>query len=306
MTEHPPHVRLYKRLKHLLLYILVRLVAVLAPLCPDSWMVGCGRAMGSLLFALLPSMRHRTTQQLQRALGRPQQETQEIARGVFQHLGENFAEWLLISSWRRRMDDYVECDRWQLAEFNKDLNTGKGLIVATGHIGNWELVAQYMGCRGYRVNTIARTTFDPMLTEYLRRWRLQGGMRTIFRGTGSAVREMLRVFKRGEAIALLVDVDTRVPSSFVPYFGRLAKTPRAPGDLALRTGAALWFGYTVRTGTCRHKLVLERMSTEQTGNREQDSVAITAEITRRIEQVVAQHPDQWVWMHQRWKSRPEA
>ncbi|MFH1811799.1 MAG: lipid A biosynthesis acyltransferase [Pseudomonadota bacterium] len=306
MSERPWTRRAAKWVRHTLALMLVRALQGRAWVLPDAAVLALGRGLGWLARSLLGSTRRQVEAQLRERLGVDADQARELGRQVFRHFGESGGEWLLMARWRRRFDTVVEARDEDLAAFAADYAAGRGLIFITGHIGNWELMAQYMAYRGFRVASVARPTFDPRLTELLKRWRLSGGMRTLNRGDPSTVREMLGMFKRGEALGILVDVDTSVPSLWVPFFGQLAKTPRTAADLALRTRAPVWFGYAHRTAPGRHRLHIERVPVDSTGQREVDALCLTADLTARIERAVRARPEQWVWMHRRWRNPPPA
>jgi KDO2-lipid IV(A) lauroyltransferase len=109
---------------------------------------------------------------------------------------------------------------------------------------------------------------------------------------------------RGNAIlGLLIDQDTKVQSVWVPFFGRLAKTPRAAADLALRTGAVPMLGFATRVGPCRYRISMHDVALPE-GDAEDAVVALTAALTAGIEAQIRTAPEQWVWLHRRWRSPP--
>jgi KDO2-lipid IV(A) lauroyltransferase len=114
---------------------------------------------------------------------------------------------------------------------------------------------------------------------------------------------MIRHIRSGGIVAALIDQDTDVAGHFVPFFGKEAFTPRAPADLALRTGAAVVFARTRRVAKTVHRITLSRVSVPTSGDADADSRRLTAELTRAIEQEVRNHPEQWVWMHARWHTQ---
>jgi KDO2-lipid IV(A) lauroyltransferase len=114
---------------------------------------------------------------------------------------------------------------------------------------------------------------------------------------------MLKTLRGNRLLGLLIDQDTSVQSVWVPFFGHLAKTPRAAADLALRTGAAPLLGFAVREGPGRYRVELHDVELPA-GDGEAATVELTARLTAGIEAVIRRHPEQWVWMHQRWKSPP--
>lgn len=266
--------------------------------CPWGALWGCSH------FFLARGPRHTVRGQLQKRLGLADAQSQKLAREVFVHLGESFAEWLLLSRWRKNFAPHVDVDLTTLAAITSDLLAGQGLVLATGHIGNWELFAQYLAAQGFRVNTIARATFDPRLTDLLKAWRRGAGVVTLNRGDPDTLREMLRIFKRGEGLGILMDVDTAVASVFVPFLGQLAKTPRSAADLSLRSGAPLWFGYSQRISSGRHRLTLRKIDVATQGDREADAIRISQALNAEIEAAIRQRPAQWIWTHKRWKTAP--
>ena len=117
-------------------------------------------------------------------------------------------------------------------------------------------------------------------------------------------REMLRFLKSGGMLGVLIDQDTNVGGHFVPFFGRPAFTPRAAGDLAARLNAPMVFGCAHRLAGNMHSIVLRRVDVARTGDRETDSLALTAAATKMIEDEIRANPSEWVWMHPRWRTPP--
>ena len=113
---------------------------------------------------------------------------------------------------------------------------------------------------------------------------------------------MLGVFKRGGMLAMLIDQDTRVQGAFVPFFGKPAHTPTAAATLALRAEAPVVIG-TIQRSETRHQLRFKVLEFTPTGDRDADVVALTAAMSHELEQAISRTPEQWVWMHQRWKKQ---
>jgi KDO2-lipid IV(A) lauroyltransferase len=181
---------------------------------------------------------------------------------------------------------------------------GKGVVLVTGHLDNWELFARRIARLGLPCGTVAKEAQDPRLTALLERSRQEAGVRVFWRGSPMSARELLRFLREGGMLGILIDQDTKVAGQFVPFFGRPAFTPRAAGDLAARTGAAMFFGCAHRVGPGLHEVVVRRIDPPRSGDREQDSLAFTAEATRIIESEIRAHPEEWVWMHPRWRTQP--
>ena len=140
--------------------------------------------------------------------------------------------------------------------------------------------------------------------ELLERSRKQGGVRVFWRGAPLSAREILRFLRdEGGIFGILIDQDTRVAGHFVPFFGRPAFTPRAAGDLAAHLGAPLLFACAHRLASGVHRIVVRRIEAPRTGDRDRDSFALTAAATKAIEDEVRKRPDEWVWMHPRWRTQ---
>jgi len=182
---------------------------------------------------------------------------------------------------------------------------GKGVVVVTAHIGAWELFARRIAAVGIPCGTAAKKSHDPRITALLQDTREQAGVRVFWRGTPMSAREILRFLQRENGIfGILIDQDTRVAGHFVPFFGRPAFTPRAAGDLAARLGAPLVFCCVHRVARGLHRMVVRPIDVALTGDRDRDSLALTAAATRVIEDEIRQRPDEWVWMHPRWRTQP--
>jgi KDO2-lipid IV(A) lauroyltransferase len=230
-------------------------------------------------------------------------ERRAIARACFRNLGRAALELAVIDQLQPRLAERVllgDAERAMLKEAHAE---GRGVLFASCHLGNWELLARRIALEGYACGTVAREAQDPRLTRILEQARSRAGLSTLWRGQPGVAREMLRLLRAGGFLGLLIDQDTDVQGFFVPFFGRLAHTPRAVGDLAVRTGAPALLGCIHREGA-RHRVVLRRIAVPATGDREADARTLTEAITAAIEMEIRARPDEWVWMHRRWKTRP--
>ena len=175
----------------------------------------------------------------------------------------------------------------------------KGAIVISGHIGNWEILGQAIAAAGYPIATIAQTSYDPRVTAWLNEWRTRRGLQIVWR-EGNSGKAILRVLRNNGLMAFLIDQGTETAGEYVPFFGRPAFTPTTPAALALRTGAPVIFCWHHRRGKL-HKITFERVRYVQTGDNKQDVLALTTELSTRLEAAIRAVPEQWVWMHRRWR-----
>lgn len=179
----------------------------------------------------------------------------------------------------------------------------KGLVAVTGHIGNWELLAQVVAAAGYAVGTVARPLYDPRLTRWVHRERTRNGLQLLWRGDAHVSKQMLRMFRRNEILAMLIDQDTKVQGVFSPFFGRPAHTPSAAALLALRMRAPVIVTWHHRT-TEGHRFYFEEVDFVPSGNMDVDVQSLTDVLNQKLEQVIRRYPEQWVWFHRRWKTQP--
>ncbi len=295
---------LRKRLKRAVRYVVVRAAAWLAGLFPVRWISSFGAFLGGLGFVLARGERRKALAHLAIAFPeRPESERVRIARESFRHLGRAVGELVCVRQIDATLDAWVEWPAADRALLDAALARGKGVLFISGHIGNWELTARGVTARGYDGASIAREASDPRTTAFIEKMRASGNTGSIWRGHPGAAKAMLRQLRAGKILGLLIDQDTKVQSVFVPFFGKLASTPRAAADLALRTKAALIVGTCPRVAPFTYRLHLEEVPLPEQDD-EAAVVRLTAELTQRLEAAIRQYPEQWVWMHERWKRRP--
>ncbi|MCK8497777.1 MULTISPECIES: lysophospholipid acyltransferase family protein [Myxococcus] len=301
-VERPP---LAKRLKRFLRYLLIRTVLLCLQPLPLGWARALGSLLGGWAYAIAGGERRKALKSLGTAFPeKSDAQRQALARASFRHLGAAALEVACTGALDRGLESLVAWPEADRAVLDAALAKGKGVVFISGHVGNWELLARRVARAGYPSQSIAKETTDPRLTKLVERFRERGGVRSIWRGQDGAARAMLRALRAGEILGLLIDQDTKVQSLFVPFFGQLAATPRAAADLAVRTGAAVVTGFCHRVEGGGYRLVMEDVPLPEDEDREAAALALTAALSARIEAAIRRTPEQWVWMHQRWKTRP--
>jgi KDO2-lipid IV(A) lauroyltransferase len=176
---------------------------------------------------------------------------------------------------------------------------GKGVIFVTAHFGNWEMLARYLSHHDFPLTVVAREPENPEFGAYVEELRNNGGLDVLYRG--SSARALVRVLKANRAIGILPDQNSG--DIFVPFFGVPAGTAVGPASLALRTGATLIPAYCVREPDDTYRLLLSPpLDTTPTGDHEADVRRVTEAVNNSLESIVRRYPDQWLWVHNRWKS----
>jgi KDO2-lipid IV(A) lauroyltransferase len=298
-------VKLRQRLLRNLIVVALDAASAVASLIPWRIGVAIGGGLGRAAWHTLPSARRVALDNLAAALPElAERERVRIGRRSLANLGRAAMELLMLF---RRPDTPVQ--RWCTFDDSERLRAatapGQGVIFVTGHTGNWELLAAVVARLGHPLSVVATPVYDERLDQRLVAARAAHGVETIRRGSASAGRQLLSALRRNAILGMLIDQDTDVEGTFVPFFGRPAYTPIGAAALALRTNASVVCGFLVRDGSARHHVLLEGpISLTRTGDADRDIVENTARFTNIIERHIRAYPDQWIWFHRRWKRRP--
>jgi KDO2-lipid IV(A) lauroyltransferase len=275
----------------------------LAGSIPDRAVLPLGAALGTLFYVALPRLRHVARVNLLHAFPDcAPAETERRVRRCFQHQGRTLIEFLRMTHWdgkeiERRVQ---ECG---LERLDAALAAGRGVILVSAHYGNWELAAARLVCAGYVVNVVARDADDTATNALLHRIRQTAGYQVIPRQ--HAARGVLACLRRNEVVVILMDQNTTQGEVYVDFFGRPAATTPAPAILARRTGARLVPGFIRRLADGTHVgEVLEPLEWQPSEDPERDAREITQRLTAHIEAWVRAEPEQWLWVHNRWKHQP--
>ena len=283
----------------------VKLLSFCVFCLPRPVALGIGRWLGRLAFWFAPQQNRLACEHLRHSLElADDRQVKAIAKKCFENLGKNVIEFMQYPRLDlKRIQRYVSFEGLQHVE--QALAQGKGAIILTAHFGNWELLGASLAATVAPLSPIARQLRSPRLNDLVQRYREKGGYVTIDRDTG--IRPALRCLKRNELLGILADVDTTVNGVFVDFFGRRAYTPYSPVAFALKTGAAILPTFMVRQPDNSHRVIIEPpLVLKRTDVKEKELVINTQKFTKIIESYIRQYPEQWIWMHQRWKTRPSS
>ena len=225
---------------------------------------------------------------------------EQTTRAAYAHLGrEAIATIRLGRATREQVLDRTTVIG--LAELQAALAEGKGVVVASGHIGNHELGAAALAARGIPLDIVVQQQNNPLFDEALNDARRRLGLRIIDRF--QAQRLAIKALRSGRAVAFAADQNAGRTGVFVPFFGKLASTHRGAALFAVKMGAPLFLGTSVRKGET-YEVTLERVDVDRNGALDDVVYNLTAAFTQRLEEVVRAAPEQYLWLHRRWKTRP--
>ena len=289
------------RLEYALAWLLIRGISIL----PRPVARAAGIGLGQLVYLLHGKLRRVGMRNLQLAFPeKSAHERRRILRGEFTSLGRQLAEVCLFPSYtRENVTKIVVYDGFE--NFERAEARGKGVIYLTAHLGGWELSAFSHSIQGHPLHVVMRGMDNPFLDRFITHLRTMHGNRAVDKD--NFVRGLLSAMKAGETVGILMDTNMTPPQGvFVDFFGIPACTASGLARIALRTDAAVVPGFTIWDRELRkYRLRFDpALALIRTGNEEADIVANTALFTKVIEQYVRRYPDQWLWVHRRWKTRP--
>jgi Kdo2-lipid IVA lauroyltransferase/acyltransferase len=275
-------------------------------LLPRSVARAAGALIARIAWVAVPRLRHVGLRNLALALPDvPPAERENILRLVYRSLGWQLAEFANMSSYTR--ESASRFIRYEGLENYLDArDRGNGVLVLTGHLGAWELSSYYHSLAGYAMGMVIRRLDNPLVDGMVNRIRCRHGNRVLHKD--DFARGLIGAMRSGETVGILMDTNMTPPQGvFVPFFGVPACTASGLARVALKTGAAVVPGFLLWDES-EQKYVLHflpEVALVSTGDSEADAVENTARFTAVLEDVIRRHPDQWLWMHRRWKTRPE-
>jgi len=297
--------KIRRKIRYSLVYRFVQFFIFLSNILPRvSWLKFSG-FLGRIAYMFAGNTRNRIIKHLRFAYGseKNDKEIRRLSWKVFEMLGKNTGEMLRAT----RVKNLAELEEFLttkgLENYEVAIKKGKGVIFLTCHLGAFDLQVSNMALRGLNPNIIGTPLKDERLNELLWNYRNMYGAIAIERGKETF--RLIKVLKSGGSVALLIDQDTRVKSRFVNFFGKPAATPVGATVLAMKTGAAVVPTYIHLGSDWKQQMyILPEIPIRRSGDEEADMVYNTQILTNFMENTIRKHPDQWVWMHERWKTKP--
>jgi KDO2-lipid IV(A) lauroyltransferase len=290
-----------ERLQYAVAWSLIKLLGTL----PRSFARSLAGAGTRVLLWMLPKLRKTAEFNLQLAFPEwPAAKRREVKRKMVRNLGWMAAEFARLPQYtRKNIEQFVILDGHE--NFLAGQSRGKGVVYLTGHIGAWELSSFAHALYGCPLHYMARPLDNKPLDALVNLYRGLSGNTPIFKN--DAARGMLRILKNAGTVGILADQNTMPQEGvFVDFFGTSACTTTGIARVALHTDAAVVPGYAYWDENIRkYRLRFEPpVELTRSGNAAQDILENTQRFTKVIEEIIRQHPEQWVWIHARWKNRP--
>lgn len=292
-------------MRHVLEFVPVWLFVHAMRVLPRGMARWIGAGIGALAYTGLSRLRETGLRNLQLALpALSANEREVLLRKDYRNLGWLLAEFCQMPGYSvERASEFIEYDG--LEHYLAARELGKGVLVLTGHLGAWELSSFYHSLRGWPMGMVIRRLDNPLVDAFVNRIRCLHGNRVIHKD--DFARGLIASMRAGETVGILMDTNMTPPQGvFVPFFGVQACTASGMARVAMKTGAAVVPGFLLwEEAKCKYVLRFgEALKLVGTGVADEDMVANTALFTTTIEGYIRQYPEQWLWMHRRWKTRP--
>ena len=291
-------------LNHRLEILLFRLIRAMVSLVPESVAARLAVALGWLAGSVLRIRRRDVDRHL--ALAFPELSARaraRIARASYAHLAREGVVLFRLGGWSRER----VLERTSVSGLDavvRALDTAGGALLLSGHLGNWEVGGAALAARGVPLDAVVKGMANQDFEQEVFRARDGLGVRIV--EMSDAPRQVLKSLRRGRAVAIAGDQNAHRNGVFVPFFGRLAATARGPAMFALRSEVPVFLTFATRLPGWRqtYEVRIAPLPVHRSGDRERDVATFTAAYVRGVEDAVRQHPDQYLWQHKRWKTRP--
>ena len=297
---------LRKSIKYSLLIGFIRFILFLVKILPWKWTSYLCDRLGLLAFYLVKKERIKTISNLKIAYGKEKSDAEiySMAKEVFTNFGRAAAELAI----KLNMDDKEKYFR-NVEVVNKHYPEsayarGKGIINLVPHMGCWEALPRAFLLMGFQAGSVVQTLGNEKINDWVVKNREFKGFKVLPRG--SSYKTILQFLKQNNSLGMLIDVDTRVKSVFVDFYGKPAYTPIGAAMLALDSDATVFTTSYIRSAGNKFQLIYgPPLEITRTGDRKEDLRINTERFHKEVEKLIKTYPTQWTWMHNRWKTTPE-
>ncbi|HVR82908.1 MAG TPA: lysophospholipid acyltransferase family protein [Planctomycetota bacterium] len=289
----------------IVLYILVRLVFMVVGMFPYSMAPQVGLWLGRILRLLDRRHVRVAAKNLEKSRGIcPPDAIPQFLDRIYGHIGLSFVEMLMVPGLmeRGRIEEFTRLERFHVVDEVR--RRGRGMITVIGHLGNWELIGLAVCKAGHPLSSINRPIENPWIDGFLNRFRTQTGQKLIPKK--HALGEMIRVLQRNEILIVQLDQNAKKAGVMTDFFGRPASTHRSPALLSLKYGTPIVVANIYREDGIHHCVLSDPLLPEHFRSLPDPVAALSQAYTSQFEDCVRAHPEQWFWVHDRWKEGEKA
>ena len=281
-------------------YYMMLFFSKLFCLLPGSFCDWLGNVLGSLTWQAIPGKRRRmAVDNVAACLGVGEAEAERIAKKSWQRFGPMLFEVLRFPVLKKEFASYVKIEGAE--HLREGLSLGKGGVIATSHCGNWELMGGALSAAGFPIVGVAKKQKEEGADRFINEYRRMIGMHITYKDN---VREMFKMMKQGWYIGLLMDQDSSARDGvLINWFGRITNSVQGPATLARYQDAPLYPGYIHRNEDGTHTITIyPRIDVPHTKDKHADIKKAMEDVSAVLEQHIRKYPEEWFWLHDRWKS----
>ncbi|WP_231036068.1 lysophospholipid acyltransferase family protein [Pectinatus sottacetonis] len=284
-------------------YRILKILSFCVCMLPHKALLYIGKVLGILYFRCIAKERNRAIKQMRASLDNSESEAAELVKKSFINMGQSFLEILYTPRLNKaNINDFVAPEG--LEKVKNALAEGHGVVLLTGHVGNWEWLAASLAFNGMPTTTIVKPQPNSQHTRILNEYREMVGVEVFARGT-SELLAAARALKKGKILGFLADQDAGPGGAFIKFLGRTASTPLGPAVFAHKFSSPVIPMFIVRRNDGKHRLIVGNvMRYKDSGNIDDDLLTFTREMTAFVEKVIRENPTQWLWFQKRWNTKP--
>ncbi len=294
-----------KKLKNTFIYVSIIIFIKILRMMTGDQSIAFMRYIGRIAFIFAKHERKNMLKHLSMAYGneKNRDELYDLGKRVFLNLSACAADAVRLPRLVAdgAIDKIVEVENFDI--FKQYVADGNGVILMSGHYGNWELLGTWLVRQGMNLKVVAKKSYDPRLDKLIVDYRNQAGYANTARG--NAVKAVVKGLMNGDVYGLLFDLDTKVKGVFVNFFGRLAHTATIPVILSRQLGSPIVPVFIKLNKDFTYKIMcFDALELVDTGDDDKDVVTNTQICSDFYEKIIRKYPEQWIWMHKRWKKQP--
>lgn len=284
-----------------MVYKLLMFMSRAVCLLPHSALLAIGKVLGTLYYVFIKKQRNRAVSQMMESLKIERPEAEKLIKESFKNMGCNFMEMLYMPALTKdNFREYIEIDH--LERMREALDEKHGVVVLTGHVGNWEWLSAAFSLNDMPVTAIAKQQPNMDYTRAINDLRASINVEIFSRGTSELV-SAAKALKSGKILGFLTDQDGGPRGAFIDFLGKKASTPTGAAAFARKYSSPVLPCFILRKPDGKHKVVIkEVMRYEDTGDPDKDLFDLTYKMTKILEEIILENPTQWLWFQKRWNT----